>query len=438
MLDKNLLAEHPEIVKESLQRRNATDSLASVDAVGSLVAERKALVFERDNLNAERNRVSKDIGGLYKAGKPQEAEAMKARVAEVAERLKVLEVELTGVEAKIEAIAMDLPNLLHAEVPPGKDESANVVVKTWGEPRRFDFEPQAHVEVGAKLGILDFDRSAKLAGARFSVLSGAGARLDRALVSFFLDTHTTKNGYREVAVPYIVQRHVAEGTGQLPKFEADMFKLAEPLNGSDAFLVPTAEVPVTNLHREEILDDDQLPIRYCAFTPCFRSEAGSAGKDVRGLIRQHQFHKVELVWIVRPEDAEQAHRDLVSHAEGLLEALGLPYRTVMLCGGDTGFGAHRCYDIEAWIPTQGYREISSCSVFSDFQSRRMNLRYRPASTDGKKSKPKLPWTLNGSGLPTGRVIVAILENYQQADGSVVIPEVLRPYMGGLEAIEPSV
>ncbi|MEZ4319217.1 MAG: serine--tRNA ligase [Myxococcota bacterium] len=437
MLDKNLLVEQPEIVKESLERRNATDSLARVDQVGSLVVQRKGLVVERDELNAQRNRLSKEIGGLYKAGKPEEAEAMKAQVAAGAERIKVLEGELAGVEDQIHAIAMELPNLLHADVPAGKDESANVVVKTWGTPREFEFEPQAHVEVGAKLGILDFDRSAKLAGARFSVLSGAGARLDRALVSFFLDTHTERNGYTEVAVPYMVHRQVAEGTGQLPKFEADMFRLADKLNGEDAFLIPTAEVPVTNLHRDEILDDAVLPLKYCAFTPCFRSEAGSAGKDVRGLIRQHQFHKVEMVWIVRPEDAEQAHRDLVANAEGLLEALGLPYRTVLLCGGDTGFGAHRCYDIEAWIPSQGYREISSCSVFSDFQSRRMNTRYRPASTDGKKAKPRFPWTLNGSGLPTGRVIVAILENFQQADGSVVIPEVLRPYMGGLEVIEPT-
>jgi len=436
MIDTRTLTEQPGKVKESLKRRNAQDSFAAVDQVGALAEERRSRVVERDDLRAERNRLSKEIGGLYKSGKRDEAEGLKTRVAAGAERIKLLEEQLDAVEVQIRDIAMTLPNLLHPDVPPGKDESANIVVKTWGDPPSFDFEPLAHVEVGARLGILDFDRSTKLAGARFGILSREGARLDRALVNFFLDSHIDKNGYTEVGVPYIVHRHVCEGTGQLPKFEADMFKLSEPLNGSDAFLIPTAEVPVTNIHRGEILSDEQLPVKYCAFTPCFRSEAGSAGRDVRGLIRQHQFHKVEMVWIVRPEEAEQAHRDLVGHAEGLLEALKIPYRTVLLCAGDTSFAAHRCYDIEAWLPSQGYREISSCSVFSDFQSRRMNLRYRPASTDGKKQKPRLPWTLNGSGLPTGRTIVAILENFQQKDGSVVIPEVLRPYMGGLEVIEP--
>jgi seryl-tRNA synthetase len=437
MIDPRLLSEQPDLVKEHLARRHDEAAGVSVDEVVRISARRREAVGERDGLRADRNTLSKEIGGLYKAGKADEADALKARVAAGAERIVVLEAELEDIEARIRELAMTLPNLLHADVPPGKGDHDNVCVRTWGTPRAFDFEPQAHVEVGQRLGLLDFDRSAKIAGARFAVMRGALARLDRALVSFFLDTHTTKNGYTEVAVPYLAQRHAFEGTGQLPKFEADMFKLSEPMNGSDAFLVPTAEVPVTNLHRDEILDELAQPIKYACFTPCFRSEAGSAGKDVRGLIRQHQFHKVELVWTVRPEDAEAAHAQLVRDAEGLLEALGIPYRTMVLCGGDTGFGAHRCYDIEAWIPSQGYREISSCSVFSDFQARRMNLRYRPASDDGKKAKVQFPWTLNGSGLPTGRTIVAILENFQQKDGSVVLPAVLRPYMGGVEVLEPA-
>ncbi len=436
MLDLHLIADHPDKVKAHLERRGDAESIASVDALVSLSESRRSIVIERDNLRADRNRLSKQIGGMYKEGRRDEAEGLKAKVAADAERIKVLETELADVEAKIHDHAMQLPNLLHDDVPAGKSEADNILVKTWGEVPVFDFEPQAHVEVGARLGILDFDRSTKLAGARFGILAREGARLDRALVNFFLDTATRDNGYIEVGVPYMVHRHVLEGTGQLPKFETDMFKLDGQLNGEDAFLIPTAEVPITNIHRDEILKDESLPLKYAGFTPCFRSEAGSAGRDVRGLIRQHQFHKVELVWVVRPEEAQQAHEQLVSHAEGLLEALGIPYRTMLLCGGDTSFSAHRCYDIEAWLPSQGYREISSCSLFTDFQARRMNLRYRPHREDGKKAKPEFPWTLNGSGLPTGRTIVAILENFQQKDGSVVLPEVIRPYMGGLEVLEP--
>lgn len=438
MIDPRVLTDQPDLVKTHLTRRHDADSSSIVDAVVELAAQRKVLVSERDDLRAQRNTLSKQIGGLYKQGKPDEANAMKAKVAEGAERIKVLEAELDGIEATIRDHSLRLPNLLHAAVPDGEDESSNVEVKRWGTPRTFTFEPQAHVEIGAKLGILDFDRSAKLSGARFALLSGAAARLDRALLAFFLDTHTEKNGYREVSVPYIVQEQACVGTSQLPKFAEDMFRLEGDLNGKPAYLIPTAEVPITNIHREEILDADQLPLKYVGFTPCFRSEAGSAGRDVRGLIRQHQFHKVEMVWVIDPAEAEEAHRQLVRNAEELLEALGLPYRTVELCAGDTSFGAHRCFDIEAWMPSQNtYREVSSCSLFADFQSRRMNMRYRPAPVDGKKQKPRFPYTLNGSGLPTGRILVALLENYQQEDGSVVIPEVLRPYMGGLEVIRPS-
>ncbi|MCA9566721.1 MAG: serine--tRNA ligase [Myxococcales bacterium] len=430
MIDPRVLTEQPELVKAHLARRHDGEAASIVDAVVDLAARRKAIVGERDDLRAERNTLSKAIGGLYKSGKADEAEAMKARVAEGAERIKALEDELSTLEATIEGHALTLPNLLHDHVPDGRDEHDNVVVRTWGTPRTFDFEPQAHVEVGARLGILDFDRSTKLSGARFGILTGAAARMDRALVDFFLDTHTREHGYTEVSVPYIVQAQAAVGTGQLPKFAGDMFRLAEPLNGETAYLIPTAEVPVTNIHRDEILEEADLPVKYVAFSPCFRSEAGSAGRDVRGLIRQHQFHKVEMVWVVTPEAAEAAHAELVRNAEVLLQALELPYRTVELCAGDTSFGAHRCFDIEAWMPSQGtYREVSSCSVFGDFQARRMNLRYRPAPVDGKKQKPRFCWTLNGSGLPIGRIMVAILENYQQEDGSVVVPEVLRSRMG---------
>ncbi len=430
MLDLRLLTEQPERVKAHLARRHEHEGIAVVDTVVALAARRRELVSERDTLRAERNRLSKQIGQLYKSGNADEAGALKARVAEAATRIKALEEELGRVEEDMRERALTLPNLLHDAVPDGEDETGNRVVRTWGEPRRFDFEPLPHVEVGARLGILDFDRSTKLAGARFGILKGAAARMDRALINFFLDTHTQQHGYTEVGVPYLVQRHVCEGTGQLPKFADDMFRLAEPLNGEEAYLIPTAEVPVTNIHREEILDEADLPIKYVCFSPCFRSEAGSAGRDVRGLIRQHQFHKVEMVWFVTPEQGEAAHAELVRHAESLLEALEIPYRTVELCGGDIGFAAHRCFDIEAWMPSQGtYREVSSCSLFTDFQARRMNLRYRPAPVDGKKQRPRYPWTLNGSGLPVGRIMVALLENNQEEDGSVRIPNVLQPYMG---------
>jgi seryl-tRNA synthetase len=441
MIDLALLEKEPERVRNSLERRHATATLGEVDRLITLSGKRRELVTERDNLNAFRNASSAKIGGLMKqAGadpaKAAEAAALKAEVQAGNARIAAIETELAAVDGERTAIAMGLPNLLDERVPPGKGDHDNVVVRTWGEVPAGEPRGESHVEIGTRLGILDLERATKLAGARFWVLTGLGARLERALVNFFLDLHVEKHGYTEVMVPYMVHRRIAEGTGQLPKFEQEMFKLAAPLNGEDAFLIPTAEVPVTNLHRDEILEESQLPVKYAAFTPCFRSEAGSAGRDVRGLVRVHQFHKVELVWITTPEQAEACHQALVGHAEAALQALGLPYRVMELCGGDVGFGAARCYDLEVWLPSQGYREISSCSHFGDFQARRMQLRYRPADEGGKKQKPRAAHTLNGSGLAVGRTLVALLENGVQPDGSVVIPQVLRPYLGGVDRIVP--
>ncbi|MCB9695175.1 MAG: serine--tRNA ligase [Alphaproteobacteria bacterium] len=433
MIDPNVVAQEPERVRDSLRRRNADEAtLSEVDRLVALSERRRALVTERDNLNADRNRLSQQIGGLYKAGQREEADALKVTVQAGNARIAVIEEELATVDGERDAALMGLPNLLDARVPDGRSEADNVEVRRWGSPTGDGQTGESHVEIGTRLGILDLERATKLTGTRFWVLSGAGARLERALINFFLDLHVSQHGYTEVMVPYMVHRSVAEGTGQLPKFEKDMFRLAEPLNGQDVFLIPTAEVPVTNLHREEILEADQLPLKYAAFTPCFRSEAGSAGRDVRGLIRVHQFHKVELVWITTPEDADACHQALVGHAEKALQLLELPYRVMELCAADTSFGAARCYDLEVWLPSQGYREISSCSHFGDFQARRMQLRYRPAGE--KKAKPRAAHTLNGSGLAVGRTLVAILENHLQPDGSVRIPAALRPYMGGVEAI----
>lgn len=440
MIDPHLVAEQPEAIKDHLRRRRADASvLAEVDAIAADHAARRPLVTERDNLNAERNRLSGEIGALFKAGKRDEAEAMKARVHVGKERIAELEAELERIEGALATRAMRLPNLLSPRVPDGHGDADNVVARTWGTPRQLDFEPLDHVALGEKLDILDLERATKLTGARFAILKGAGARMERALISFFLDLHTAEHGYTEVMTPYMVWREVCEGTGQLPKFEQDMFKLAEPVNGKDAFLISTAEIPVTNIHRGEILEAAELPKQFACFTPCFRSEAGAAGKDTRGIIRQHQFHKVELVWLTTPDRAEADHASLVRHAEVCLERLELPYRTVTLCAGDIGFGATLCQDLEVWLPSQGkYREISSCSWFGDFQARRMQLKYRPVDEAGKPGKVKLVHTLNGSGLAVGRTLVAILENHQQADGSVVVPQALRPYMGGIEVIRPPV
>lgn len=436
MIDPRMFLEDPARLLASLRRRHHAEGEAVVSRAQETAARRVTLVTERDNLRALRNTLSAEIGGLMKAGKRDEAEAKKATVHANNARIEAIETDLGAIEASLHEMALLLPNLLADDVPEGESEEGNLEVKRWGEPRTFEFEPQAHVEVGTRLGILDLDRAAKLSGARFWALSGLGARLERALINFFLDLHTGEHGYTELMVPYLVGRNAMVGTAQLPKFEADMFRLAEPVNGSDMFLIPTAEVPVTNLHREEILDEAEVPKRYCAFTPCFRAEAGSAGRDVRGLIRTHQFHKVELVVLSTPEASDDAHEALTRHAEVVLERLGLPYRRMLLCAGDISANARKCYDLEVWLPSQQkFREISSCSNFGEFQARRMDLRYRPADVDGKKQKPRFVHTLNGSGLAVGRTLVAILENYQQADGSVVVPEVLRPYMG-VDVIRP--
>jgi seryl-tRNA synthetase len=436
MLDPRFVEENAELVKDHLRRRHADPELAAaIDRVAAMAADRRDRIAQRDELRGRRNSLSKQIGKLMREGRGDEAQAAKEEVQAGNTRIAELEAELAQMELDRDDVLQAIPNLIHDDVPEGESDEDNPVLRTWGTPATYDFEPLPHVEVGQNLGMLDLERAAKLSGARFAVLTGGLARMERALVNFFLDT-AAEHGYTEVMTPYVVHRRILEGTGQLPKFEEDLFRLAAPLNGADAFLIPTAEVPVTNLHREEILEEADLPIQYACFTPCFRAEAGSAGRDVRGIIRQHQFHKVELVWITAEEASEAAHEQLVGHAEACLQRLGLPYRVVLLCGGDISFAAYKCYDIEVWLPSQAkYREISSVSNFRDFQARRMQLRYRPAPTGPKKARPKLAHTLNGSGLAVGRTLVAILENYQQADGSVLVPDVLQPYMGGLTRLD---
>lgn len=434
MLDPNLVATRPDLVRESLRRRHAAaEHFAAVDRLENLVLRRRQVQAEGDRCRALRNELSPRVGALMKAGQRDEAEALKERVRQANDTAARLDAELAGMEAEERDLLMGLPNLVDAATPDGASDHDNPVVRRWGEPRAFDFAPRAHEEVAAGLGMYDGERAAKLSGARFAVLSGALAAMERALVGFFLDVATREHGYREVMVPYLVTRETMTGTGQLPKFEEDLFKLTAQLSGQDAYLIPTAEVPVTNLHRDEILDDEALPRRYAAFTPCFRSEAGSYGRDTRGLIRQHQFHKVELVWITRPEESAAALETLTGHAEGLLKRLGLPYRVVARCAADVGNGGAKGYDLEVWLPAQGaYREISSCTSFSDWQARRLRMRFK---RPGEK-KTTFVHTLNGSALAVGRTLVAILENGQQADGTVVLPEALRPWLGGLDVLRP--
>ena len=431
MIDRRIVATDTERVRSSLQRRHADPTtFDALEHLAAAIARRRELQAVTDQLRADRNSLTKEIGPLMKAGKRDEAEPLRNQVKELGARLDLIEAEYKDLEQKQHDLAHSLPNLLDDRVPAGKDESSNVELRRFGEPTALGFEPQDHVTLGENLGILDFERAAKLSGARFPVYRGAGARLERALLNFFLD-QAGERGYIEHVVPYIVGRTAMTGTGQLPKFEDDLFRLSAQVNGEDAYLIPTAEVPLTNLHSGEILDAEQLPLSYCAFTPCFRAEAGSYGRDVRGLIRQHQFHKVELVKVCTEEQGAQALEELTADAERLLQALELPYRVELLCGGDTGFSSSMTYDLEVWLPSQGkYREISSCSWFGDFQGRRMNMRYRPEGG----GKPKAAHTVNGSGLAVGRTFLAILENYQEADGSIRVPKVLQPYMGGLAQI----
>ena len=426
MLDINFVRANFDLVKTRLAERGFP--LETLDRFTSLDERRRALIARRDDLNATRNRESQEIGKLMKSGRKEEAESRRAAVREVGDQIAAAEAELAKVEDELSELMTALPNLPHESVPVGADESANQEVKRWGTPPEFDFEPLDHLDLGTRLGILDMERAAKIAGARFAILTGAGARLERALISFCLDLQTRRHGYREVVPPFIVNDRTLFGTGQLPKFEGDLFKLNDERN---LYLIPTAEVPLTNIYAGEIIDGALLPIKMTAYTPCFRSEAGSYGKDTRGLIRQHQFDKVELVKLARPEDSYEELESLTRDAEAVLEALGLAYRTVALATGDMGFSAAKTYDIEVWLPSQNtYREISSCSNCEAFQARRAQIRFRRE----QKSKPEFVHTLNGSGLAIGRTWLAVLENYQQADGSVVVPEALRPYLDGMERI----
>jgi seryl-tRNA synthetase len=422
MLDLHFVREHPEEVEQALRARGEDRSL---DDFRQLDTTRRELLVQVEELKKTRNVSSKQIGQVIQSG--GDAEALKQEVREIGERISGLDKQLAEVEGELAVLMQQLPNLPHPDVPSGKCDADNRVERVWGEKPEFDFEPQDHADLGPALGILDFERAAKMAGARFALYMGDGARLERALAQFMLELHTREHGYTEVLPPYMVNPGALFGTGQLPKFSGDSFRVEE--NGY--YLIPTAEVPVTNVHADEILDPDQLPIAYCAYTPCFRSEAGSYGKDVRGLIRQHQFNKVELVRFSRPEESWDQLELLTAHAEEVLRRLGLHYRVVTLCSGDLGFSAAKTYDLEVWLSSQNtYREISSCSNFTDFQGRRAKIRYRP---EGKK-KTAFVHTLNGSALAVGRTLVAVLENFQQKDGTVVIPEALRPYMNGQERI----
>ena len=425
MLDSKQLRTDTENVARNLARRGFVLDLA---AFRSLEERRKQVQIEADRLRAERNANAKAVG--MAKGKGEDASALLKRGEELTQQLASAETALTAVQAESDAWLMGLPNLLHDSVPEGRDEHANVEVRRHGTPRRFEFTPLDHVDVGAKLGGLDFEAAGRISGSRFAVLRGGIARLHRALAQFMLDLHTGDHGYQEIYAPYIVSGDALTGTGQLPKFEQDLFALK---SDRALYLIPTAEVPVTNLVREQILSAEQLPMRYVAHTPCFRSEAGAAGKDTRGMIRQHQFDKVELVHVVKPADSYAALEQLTAHAEEVLKRLELPYRVLALCAGDIGFGSSKTYDLEVWLPGQGkYREISSCSNCEAFQARRMQARWRNPET----GKPEPLHTLNGSGVAVGRAMVAVFENYQKADGSVTVPAALRPYMGGLELLRP--
>lgn len=423
MLDIKLLRNDIDAVTQQLAKRGfVLDS----SAFQTLEDKRKTLQSATQELQNERNTRSKAIGKAKANG--EDIQPLLAEVSDMGDKLKAAEQELADLQIEIDDILSGLPNILNESVPEGKSEDDNVEISTWGEPKSFDFEVKDHVDLGMSHGWMDFETAAKLTGSRFVVMRSGMARMHRALIQFMLDTHTADHGYQEIYVPYIVNEDSLYGTGQLPKFADDLFKLEGEQN---YYLIPTAEVPVTNLVRDEIIDADQLPIKYTAHTPCFRSEAGSYGRDTRGLIRQHQFEKVELLHFVKPEASDDALEELTRHAEVILEKLELPYRKVMLCAGDTGFSANKTYDLEVWVPAQNaYREISSCSNMKDFQARRMQARYRNPETN----KPELLHTLNGSGLAIGRTLVAIVENYQEADGSIRIPEVLQPYMGGLTSL----
>ena len=440
MLDLTFVRANLELVEEKLRARGA-DPAALLGNFRVLDASRREAITTAERLKARRNELSQQVGALKKSG--QDATAVMEETRALKDKLDELDSTAATLDDRLRQLLAGIPNLTRDEVPVGLSENDNLTVKKWGQIPSFAFTPKPHWELGEALGILDLERATKLSGARFAVYMGAGARLERALISFMLDLHTTKHGYTEVLPPFMVNSKSLFGTGQLPKFAEDLFRCSDAdaeavargeFKDNDHWLIPTAEVPVTNLYRDEILDEARLPICLTAYTPCFRAEAGAAGKDTRGIIRQHQFQKVEMVKFTRPEESDAEHERLTRDAEEILEALALPYRRVLLCAGDTGFSSAKTFDLEVWLPGQQlYREISSCSNFEAFQGRRANIRYRPA-TQGK-SKPEFVHTINGSGLAVGRTWLAILENYQQADGSVFIPEALKPYMGGLDKIE---
>lgn len=418
MLDLKRIRTNPEEIKKALSNRGEDFDVSVIDEVVSLDEERRKILVEVEALKSKRNQVSAEIPKLKKAG--EDVAPIMAEMKELGEEIKGHDVKLAEIDEKIQYIMLRIPNIPNPAVPDGESDEDNVEIKRWGEPTKFDFDPKAHWDIGTDLDILDFERGGKIAGSRFTVYKGLGARLERAIISYFLDKHTFENGYTEVLPPYMVNRESMTGTGQLPKFEEDAFKVEN--NGY--FLIPTAEVPVTNMYRNEVLAGADLPIKHVAYSACFRAEAGSAGRDTRGLVRQHQFNKVELVKFCKPEDSYAELDKLVLDAESVLQGLGLPYRIVRICKGDLGFTAALKYDIEVWMPSYNrYVEISSCSNFEDFQARRANIKYR----ETPKDKPQFVHTLNGSGVAIGRTVAAILENYQQADGSVVIPEVLRPF-----------
>ena len=424
MLDPKLLRTDPESVARNLARRGF---VLDVDRLRALEERRKVAQVSADETRSARNAHAKKVG--MARGKGEDITALIEEGNALARKLEGLDEELAAVQAEFDELVLGLPNMLHESVPDGRDENSNVEVRRWGTPREFEYTPLDHVAIGDRLAQMDFEAAGRISGARFVVLKGGLARLHRALIQYMLDLHTSQHGYTEVYAPYLVARQSLVGTGQLPKFEADLFRVTS--GDQELFLIPTAEVPVTNLARETILEANTLPRKYAAHTPCFRSEAGSYGKDTRGMIRQHQFEKVELVQVVRPEDSYAALEELTGHAEKVLQGLGLPYRVVALCSGDVGFGSAKTYDIEVWLPgQQKYREISSCSNCEAFQARRMQARWRNPAT----GKPEPVHTLNGSGVAVGRALVAVLENYQQPDGSVIVPDALKPYMGGAEVI----
>ncbi len=426
MIDPKILEENVELVKTKLAQRGQG---IDFDMIVRVDEERRKLIREVEQLENRRNMGSKEVGELKRQGKNDEAAEIQNSLKDISENIKELNTKRTQIENDFRLLLLNIPNIPHESVPPGNDDSGNLEIRRWGKPTEFDFVSKDHVTIGKSLDILDLERAAKITGSRFALYKGLGARIERALINFMIEEHTTKHGYTEVLPPFMANRDSFIGTGNLPKFENELFRVED----TDMYLIPTAEVPVTNIHREEILLEDELPKKYVAYTPCFRKEAGSYGKDVHGIMRQHQFNKVELVKFAVPESSYDELETLTNDAARILELLELPYRIVVLCTGDMGFSSAKTYDLEVWVPSESrYREISSCSNFEDFQARRANIRYRP----GSGGKPKFVHTLNGSGLAIGRTVIAILENHQKSDGSVQIPKILVPYMGGVERIPP--